>query len=788
MDSADRGEQIRVRGLVQGVGFRPTVWRLANECGLRGEVWNDAEGVMIQIWGEPARRDRFVAALESEIPPLARIDAIERLAADPGARVPVGFSIVESREGEVRTGIVPDAATCEACVSEVFDPDNRRYRYPFTNCTHCGPRLSIVRSIPYDRATTSMSVFPMCPECGAEYADPADRRFHAQPNACPVCGPRLRLENGSGEPVGMLQGEDEIAATVRLLRQGEIVAIKGIGGVHLACDASNRDAVDRLRRRKRRYHKAFALMARNSAMVEQYAELNTAERETLRESAAPIVVLNARCDTGLAPGVAPGQNTLGFMLPYTPMHHLLMAGIDHPIVLTSGNRSDEPQCIGDDEAHNRLHSIADYWLLHDREIVNRLDDSVVRFADGEPRKLRRARGYAPEPLLLPPGFGDLPPILAMGGELKNTFCLLQDGRAIVSQHMGDLEDAATHLDYRRNLALYEKLYDHQPGIIAVDRHPNYLSTQWGRERAAEQDLELIEVQHHQAHIAACMVERGMDMDSPAVLGIAMDGLGFGEDGTIWGGEFFRCDYRRAERLASFLPVEMIGGSKAIYEPWRNTFAHLEAALGWESLEREYAGLELVSYLEQKPRQNLMAMMQRGLNCPLASSAGRLFDAAAAALGICREQASHEGQAAIELEALAQQATLEPGDLGYDVELIEREGLRRLTWAALWRQLLTDLAAGVEPAVIAARFHRGVINGVASVGQRLCDEQGLNTVVLSGGVFQNRILLEGVSEQLRASGLEVMSPSLYPANDGGISLGQAVVAAARWNHYRREGRA
>ncbi|MET0081897.1 MAG: carbamoyltransferase HypF [Sedimenticola sp.] len=770
-----KGVEIRVRGLVQGVGFRPAVWHLANQCGVTGEVWNDAEGVLIHAWGSANQIDAFITRLHNEPPPLAHIESVESRVLEE-ADAPGEFSIVGSRQGDVRTGVVPDAATCSACLSEVLDTANRRYRYPFTNCTHCGPRLSIVRAIPYDRATTSMSVFPQCPACQAEYDDPADRRFHAQPNACGECGPEVWLENREGERIEPVDDKDSIAHAARLIRQGAIVAIKGIGGVHLACDAGNSDAVDRLRQRKRRYHKAFALMATGPEMIRHYVALSEEGEKLLRSPAAPILVLDRTGDGELAPGVAPGQNTLGFMLPYTPLHHLLMQGMVHPIVLTSGNRSDEPQCTGNDESHDRLAAIADYWLLHNRDIVNRLDDSVLRLAAGAPRMLRRARGYAPAPIQLPPGFAAAPPILAMGGELKNTFCLLQDGKAIVSQHMGDLEDAATHGDYRHNLALYRALFQHQPSLVAVDAHPNYLSTQLGRAMASDEGLELEVVQHHHAHIAACMAEKGIGPDGGEVLGIALDGLGYGEDGTIWGGEFLKAGYLGFERLACFEPVPMIGGAKAMYEPWRNTFAHLVQVLGWEEVETRFGHLELVDYLGQKPVANMQTMMARGLNSPLASSAGRLFDAMAAAVGICREQASHEGQAAIELEAMVDMDALVEGVYGY--RYLERDGLGVLNWQPLWEAVLDDLARDVPVTLMAARFHGGIARAVAETALKLSAEHRLQRVVLSGGVFQNRVLLEGVESRLSAQGLEVLIPEQTPANDGGISLGQAVIAAAR----------
>lgn len=469
-----RGENVRVRGLVQGVGFRPTVWRLATECGLSGEVGNDGAGVFIRIWGPPERRARFLRRLQAEPPPLARIESLESEPLDR-ACPKTGFHIVDSRGGPVRTGVVPDAATCPECLADISDPENRRYGYAFANCTHCGPRLSIVSAVPYDRRNTSMAEFPLCHACRREYFDPRDRRFHAQPNACPECGPRLWLEGANGL---RRLGAEAIDSAGRLLREGHILAIKGIGGFHLAADAGNEAAVGLLRRRKRRVHKPFALMARDMDMIRRYCMVSKEEQALLESPAAPIVLLDARGER-LPSALAPGQRTLGFMLPYSPLHHLLMKGLDRPVILTSGNLSDAPQCTANAEARTRLSGIADYRLLHDRAIVNRVDDSVARVMDGLPRLLRRARGYAPEPIPMPAGFADAPAVLAMGSELKNSFCLVRDGQAVLSQHIGDLENADTFADYNLNLSLYRRLFEHDPACIAVDRHPEYLSTKVG---------------------------------------------------------------------------------------------------------------------------------------------------------------------------------------------------------------------------------------------------------------------------------------------------------------------
>lgn len=764
-----KAERIRIRGIVQGVGMRPTIWRLAQACQLRGEVCNDAEGVLIEAWGEGETLDQFILLLENEAPPLARIEEIERTPF-AGTTPPDDFRIQHSHDGEARTNVAADAATCPECLAEIMDPHNRRYRYPFTNCTHCGPRLSIIRSIPYDRDNTSMASFPMCPACQAEYDDPADRRFHAQPNACPVCGPQVWLEDAAGGIIQPQNDEDVIEAAARLLRNGEIVAIKGIGGFHLSCDAGNEEAVARLRHNKQRYHKAFALMARDIAMVRRYAEVSPDEATLLNDRAAPIVLLQAVGET-LADGVAPGQNSLGFMLPYTPLHHLLMQALDRPIVLTSGNRSDEPQCTDNIDARERLADIAEAWLMHDRDIVNRLDDSVVRFADGAPRVIRRARGYAPQPLLLAPELASTHNILALGAELKNSFCLLRDRRAILSQHMGDLEDASTYRDYQHNLKLYRQLLDFQPELIVVDKHPNYLSTQLGKRLADEEDIPLVEVQHHHAHIAACMAEHGV-LPEQRVIGVALDGLGMGENGELWGGEFLLCDYSSCEKLGGFQPVAMPGGAQAMYEPWRNTLAHLLQLSDSEQFIESHGDLDIIRFLQQQPLDTLHKMIDRGLNSPAASSAGRLFDAVAAALGICRERAGFEGHAAIELEAVATPFITEEQKNAYGYELRDNT----LSWEPLWRELFTDLQRGVERGVIAARFHHGIAAAVSETAESLASTHGIETIVLNGGVWQNRLLLEACSHLLRKKGLKVIAPIQVPANDGGISLGQAVIGA------------
>ena len=570
-----RSERIRVRGLVQGVGFRPKVWQLAQELGVAGDVRNDGEGVLIRACAPQEALDALCRRLRAECPPLARIDALERGALE-AERPAEGFRILASAATRARTGVVADAALCAACAAEIQDPANRRFRYPFTNCTHCGPRLSILRAIPYDRANTSMAAFPLCPDCRREYQDPADRRFHAQPNACPACGPRVWLEDRHGRRFATL---DPLTTASQWLARGRILAIKGLGGFHLACDAGNAAAVAALRRGKHRFHKPFALMARDLEVVRRYCRVNAAQAALLGGPAAPIVLLTIGGPEKVAEAVAPGQANLGFMLPYSPLHRLLLADWEKALVMTSGNRSEEPQCLDNAEARQRLGALADGWLLHDRDIVNRVDDSVVQWLEGAPRLLRRARGYAPTPLPLPPGFAAAPPLLALGGEQKNTFCLIQEGQAILSQHLGDLEEARTAAEYRRALALYQELFQHTPWAIAIDRHPDYGATQFGRQLAAEQDLAVVAVQHHHAHIASVLADCAWPREGSRVLGIALDGLGYGDGGQLWGGEFLCADYAGYERVGFLRPVALPGGVQAIREPWRTLYAQLTTHLG-----------------------------------------------------------------------------------------------------------------------------------------------------------------------------------------------------------------
>lgn len=767
------GRAIRVRGIVQGVGFRPTIWRLARQHRLTGKVWNDGLGVMIHAFGIAEDLEAFIRQIPLQLPPLARLDSLEvqTLNEQPQDEE---FRIVASRHNGIETPIAADAATCTDCLAEIADPGNRRYRYPFTNCTHCGPRLSIILRVPYDRCHTSMAEFAMCPQCQQEYDDPADRRFHAQANCCPDCGPKIWLEHRQGVQPDYA---DPLKHVAELIRQGYIIAIKGLGGFHLACNAADVDAVSRLRERKRRYAKPFALMAKDVAMITRYAKMDEEETRALHDKAAPIVLLAAQGET-LAPGVAPDDDKLGFMLPYTPLHTLLLQDLDTPIVLTSGNISDEPQCTDNDEAREKLAGIADYLLLHDRAIVNRLDDSVARLMSGKMRLLRRARGYSPEALALPSGFEQTGNILAMGAELKNSFCLLKNGQAVVAQHIGDLENTAVQRDYRNAIDLYQNLYGFKAERIAVDNHPGYLSTQYGQTLAETEPAVLVPVQHHHAHLAACLAEHGVALDAPPVLAAIFDGLGMGDDGALWGGEFLFGNYKGYTRLGHFQPIALPGGAQAMREPWRNTYAQLLHYFDWQTLQQDYADLDIIKLLTTKPLPMLATMIAKNLNSPPCTSCGRWFDAFAAALGLHSEQVYYEGQAAIALEILATPLFTVEQPYSRAWSTARCGDLSILSWQDLWLAVLADLKDGVDKARIAARIHHSLVAATVELLAELSRQTGVDNIALSGGVFQNRLLLEGVTQQLQRHGKTVLSPQRYPMNDGGLALGQAVVTAAK----------
>ncbi|MBW3619941.1 MAG: carbamoyltransferase HypF [Actinobacteria bacterium] len=753
---------LRIEGIVQGVGFRPFVFRLATELGLGGRVWNDAQGVLVDVEGEADLLPVFLRRLRSEAPALSRIEGVETSSLPPrGTRT---FEIAASATGGAATvPVSPDVATCDACAREVADPSDRRFRYPFTNCTDCGPRYSIVVDVPYDRPNTTMSGFPLCADCDREYHDPHDRRFHAQPLCCPACGPRLRLlgptpdrsTDGVDDPVA----DAALAAAAERLLAGEIVAVKGLGGYHLAVLASSEQAAARLRSRKHREDKPFAVMVRDLDAAAHLCHVGPLDAALLTDRARPIVLLPRRGAAPIAPSVAPGNRSLGLLLPYTPLHDLLLEAVGTPLVLTSGNVSDEPIAFRDADARDRLAGIADAFLVHDRPIAYRTDDSVVRPMGGRPVMLRRSRGYAPAPLPLPVATDRH--VLAVGAELKSTVCLARGRHAFVSPHIGDLENYETFRSFLATVSHLQRVFDVRPTVVAHDLHPEYLST---KHAVDLEGVELLGVQHHHAHIASCLADN--DETGP-VLGVAFDGTGFGTDGTVWGGEVLVADLAGFERVAALTPVPMPGGTAAIREPWRMAAIHLRAAFG-----------EVPDQLEVRRRNverwtSVLAVADAGVNSPQTSSAGRLFDAVAAIVGT-RDAVTYEGQAAIELEQLA-----DPDELGaYRFgPAPDAAGLLRLRCADLVRAVAEDVLDGTAPATVAARFHNGVVAGVASVCRRLADERGLTTVALSGGVFQNVLLTERLVAALAREGLRVFTHRRVPPNDGGISFGQAAVAAA-----------
>lgn len=723
---------------MQGVGFRPFVWRLAREYGVAGWVKNDAEGVLIHAEG--GDHTRFLEALRRDAPPISAIDAIEPCETE--AKGAEAFNIVLSQTGQAATRVAPDLATCPDCLEEVTSP-GRRQGYAFTNCTNCGPRLSIVVSVPYDRQATTMRGFEMCPACRAEYDDPADRRFHAQPIACPDCGPRLS------------RSVEDVAQE---LRAGSIVAIKGIGGYHLVLDATNVHAIDRLRVRKKRPTKPLALMASSPRMVEAHCKVSPDERALLQDPAAPVLLLPRRQDCDLPDRLAPGLDLLGWMLPMTPLHHLLMHAVGKPVVMTSGNLSGRPQATTAERAEADLAGIADSFLHHDRPIARRLDDSVAQLAAGGLRVHRRARGYAPAPVHLPGAFAKAPPVLAFGAHLKSTFCLGDGQQALMSHHLGDLDDPDTVAEYERALDDYRVLFDHDPELAVCDLHPDYRST-----RLAEASgLPLMRVAHHHAHMAAAMAENGWKPDDGPVAGIVLDGLGLGPDGELLGGELLLGGYAQAETIARLKPVALPGGEAAQREPWRNLFAQLHAA----GLEARAA-----PFIPGKPLDQVSAMIDGGFNAPLCSSAGRLFDAVAAALGLAPEKLSFEGEAAMRLEAVARRGSCDAGE-GYPFAIETGGALRVIDPAPMWVALLSDLENGTSHAEIARRFHVGLADVFCDEARRA----GAAGVALSGGCFHNATLLEAAISGL--SGDRVLSHSTVPAGDGGIALGQIAIAAAR----------
>ncbi len=764
---------MRVQGTVQGVGFRPYVYRLAGALGLTGFVLNDSHGVLLEIEGPDTAVADFLSRLAADAPPLAVLDRVVTEEREPigGA----GFAILESPQGGTPDApVTPDSATCEDCLRELFDPSDRRFRYPFTNCTNCGPRFTIVRGVPYDRPLTTMAGFVMCPLCRAEYENPADRRFHAQPNACAVCGPSVTLIDRVGASVGsegITHAADPIAAAAAALRDCRIVAIKGIGGYHLACRADDEAVVALLRARKHREDKPFALMVASVPAAGALVELGALEREQLLAPARPIVLAPRVPDAPVAGSVAPGARELGLMLPYSPLHHLLLAdlatlGVD-ALVLTSGNVSEEPIAYADADARVRLEAIADLFLVHDRPIETRTDDSVLRVVStGRPRSvmLRRSRGYVPASLPLP-GRGTTAHLLACGAELKNTFCVAKGERAWVSHHIGDLENYETLRSFEEGIEHFKTLFAVQPEVVVHDLHPEYLSTKYALER---EGVALVGVQHHHAHLAACLAEHGETDPARRAIGAIFDGTGYGTDGTVWGGEFLVGGLAGFERAGKLLPARLPGGAQAIREPWRMACAWLSVALGEEPLLPSV----LMGRVDARSWSQVAGMVQSGFSAPLTTSMGRLFDGIAALCGL-RTVVNYEGQAAIELEAAC-----DPSERGaYPVALALGVDGFVLDPRETVRAVLADVEAGTPVGVIAARFHAAIADGTVQSCMLAATAHATDLVVLSGGVFQNRRLLEAVSAGLHKEGLQVLMPERLPVGDGGISYGQVAIAAS-----------
>jgi hydrogenase maturation protein HypF len=751
------GRRIAVSGTVQGVGFRPFVYRVAHETGVAGRVRNDSSGVTIEAFGTAAALDAFVARLRAEPPPAAVIAELREEAIPPEPAL--GFEIVESgAAAERRTAIPPDLATCEDCRRELADPRDRRHAYPFTNCTNCGPRFTIALGAPYDRPATTMARFRLCAACAREYGDPLDRRFHAQPNACPACGPRVRLLDPRGAE---LASADPIAAAGAALAAGRIVAVKGIGGYHLACDATSAAAVETLRARKRREEKPLAVMVAGLAEARAAADLGPEEEALLASVERPIVLCRARAGAGLAPGIAPGSPLVGLMLAYAPLHHLLLAAAARPLVMTSGNLTDEPIAFEDDDALARLGAIADLFLVHDRPIASRCDDSVARVVAGRPLVMRRARGFVPRPVRLARRFRR--PVLAAGAQLKNACCLARGDEAVLGPHVGDLDGLETYGAFEAAVARLEAFLAFRPEAIACDLHPDYLSTRWARARAAALSVPLVEVQHHHAHAAAAMAEHALE---GPVLALAWDGTGLGTDGTAWGGELLLAERTRFERLATFRPLPLAGGDRAVREPWRVALAALDDALGAPA---PLDGIPLFAGVDPREVEVVRRMLAAGLNSPLAHGAGRAFDAAGA-LALGRGTARFEGQVAMALEAAASGAE---APYPFDVAAGEVE---QLDLRATWRALAADVAARAAPAAIAARFHATLVRAGAELVRRAARRTGVRAVVLTGGCFQNARLAEGLLREL-SDAFQVYLHRQVPPGDGGIALGQALVADA-----------
>ncbi len=756
MPNNHAAKKIEVNGIVQGVGFRPFVYNLANQYGLKGEVANTAAGVSIHIEGPPQRIQAFETDLAAKCPPLAHV--VEISGRSESLKPYTDFRIAKSRgQAQMATLISPDVSICDDCRRELFDPADRRYRYPFINCTNCGPRYTIIDDIPYDRPKTSMRHFKMCAACQSEYDDPTHRRFHAQPNACAACGPHVDLYTNQRESVDT---DNPIKKAADLIRRGQIVAVKGLGGYHLVADAQNSEAVIRLRKRKMREEKPFAIMSADLESIRKYARVRPQEEDLLTAIQRPIVLLEKKTGGSISDAVAPRNKYWGVMLPYTPLHYLLLNHGFDALIMTSANLTDEPIAIDNEDAFERLAAIADYFLVHNRDIYLRSDDSIVRHSAGLTRYIRRSRGFVPIPLFLKQA---IPPILACGAELKNTICLTKDDKAFLSQHIGDLENQITLDFFELTVDHLQRILEIQPEIIACDMHPDYLSTRFARKQTKTR---LIEVQHHHAHIVSCMAEHQLE---GAVIGLSFDGTGYGSDGAIWGGEVLAAEAKQFERMAHLAYVPMPGSAAAIKEPWRMAISYLHDAFG-----DAFRDLDL-PVLKQNDSQKLkimVEMIQKGINCPQTSSLGRLFDGVAAIAGI-RNQVNFEGQAAMELEMLAAGDT----DSIYDVEWLTGDRIQILP-APIIRGVVQDVQNGLSVAEIGIKFHKTLIALFTQICLAVRRDTDLNRVVLSGGCFQNCILLTGMIHELTSRDFAVFAHQRVPTNDGGISLGQALVAAAQ----------
>jgi len=752
------GLKINISGIVQGVGFRPFVYTTAHNYQLSGRVWNNSNGVEIEAFGSSENLIRFSSELRSNPPPLSRIDKFDSISIPH--RTVQGFAILASQTEEGQfLPVSPDMSICPDCLRELFDPANRRYRYPFINCTNCGPRFSIIKDIPYDRPKTTMSHFELCPACKAEYENPSDRRFHAQPIACPDCGPRVQFIF-KDQIVGKFEGAISIAR--EFLQDGKIVALKGLGGYHLACDASNAEAVTHLRDRKKRSDRPFALMAFNIDSIKQYCEVSDAEAVQMQTPQHPIVLLLKKPGCPLPESVAPAQNHLGFMLPYTPLHYLLLEpdeGYPKSLVMTSGNLSDEPIAYEDGDARDRLSAIADGFLVHNRPIHIRVDDSVLRLVENQPFFTRRSRGYAPDPIRME---RSLPEMLACGAELKNTFCLSRDHYAFMSHHIGDLENYETLQSFEEGIQHYQRLFRIKPRSLAADLHPDYLSTKYAIERSCKEKIPLLQVQHHHAHLASCLADNRWN-STENVIGLIFDGTGYGTDGNIWGGEILVGSYTGFQRRFHLSETPLPGGDSAIRNPSKIALAHLHSShLPWSD---ELAPVQAITEME---RTILRSQIENRINCPLTTSMGRLFDAVASLIGI-RQTATYEGQAAIELENCCAPSETGSYQFPLSADLIQTN--------ALFEQILADLRSGISQGVISARFHNGLALMCLNACQAIQKEIGIKTVALSGGVWQNTTLLKKTSVLLESGGFKVIRHHQVPTNDGGIALGQIMVASA-----------